>query len=141
MCLLSHSVQPFETLDCSLPASSVYGIFQARTLDWVAISSSRGSSQPEIELVSPVSSALQVDSLPAAPSGKPLRDCCPTLTHLDPCTSVKGISDGQFLCLTEAKVNCPLQKVSSLASDNFYKFSSEIILVLPHECPLVFLII
>ena len=31
--------------DCSLPGSSVHGIFQARTLDWVAISFSRGSSQ------------------------------------------------------------------------------------------------
>ena len=28
------------------PGSSVYGIFQARILDWVAISYSRGSSQP-----------------------------------------------------------------------------------------------
>ena len=32
--------------DCSPPGSSVNGIFQARTLEWVAISSSRGSSQP-----------------------------------------------------------------------------------------------
>ena len=31
--------------DCSLPGSSVHGIFQARVLDWVAISFSRGSSQ------------------------------------------------------------------------------------------------
>ena len=30
----------------SLPGSIVYGIFQARVLEWVAISSSRGSSQP-----------------------------------------------------------------------------------------------
>ena len=33
-------------LDCSLPGSSVYGIFQARILDWVATSFSRRSSQP-----------------------------------------------------------------------------------------------
>ena len=32
----------------SLPASSVHGIFQARILELVAISSSRGSSQPSI---------------------------------------------------------------------------------------------
>ena len=31
---------------CSAPGSSVHGILQARTLEWVAISSSRGSSQP-----------------------------------------------------------------------------------------------
>ena len=33
-------------MDCSLPGSSVHGIFQARILEWVAISFSRGSSQP-----------------------------------------------------------------------------------------------
>ena len=31
---------------CSLPGSSVHGIFQARILEWVAISLSRGSSRP-----------------------------------------------------------------------------------------------
>ena len=31
-------------MDCSLPGSSLHGIFQARILEWVAISSSRGSS-------------------------------------------------------------------------------------------------
>ena len=33
-------------MDCSLPGFSVHGIFQARVLEWVAISFSRGSSQP-----------------------------------------------------------------------------------------------
>ena len=33
-------------MDCSPPGSSVYGILQARILEWVTISSSRGSSQP-----------------------------------------------------------------------------------------------
>ena len=32
-------------MDCSLPGSSVHGIFQARILEWVAISFSRRSSQ------------------------------------------------------------------------------------------------
>ena len=31
---------------CSLPGSSVYGILQARTLEWVALSFCRGSSWP-----------------------------------------------------------------------------------------------
>ena len=35
-----------DPMDCSLPGSSVHGIFQARVLEWVAISFSRGSSQP-----------------------------------------------------------------------------------------------
>jgi len=33
-------------VDCSLPGFSVHGIFQARILEWVAISFSRGSSWP-----------------------------------------------------------------------------------------------
>jgi len=33
-------------MDCSLPGSSVYGILQARILEWVAIPFSRESSQP-----------------------------------------------------------------------------------------------
>ena len=43
--LLSH-VQLCDPMDCSLPGSSIHGIFQARTLEWVAISFYRGSSQP-----------------------------------------------------------------------------------------------
>ena len=35
-----------DRIDCSLPGSSVHEIFQARVLEWVAISFSRGSSQP-----------------------------------------------------------------------------------------------
>ena len=33
-------------MDCSLPGSSLHGILQARVLEWVAISFSRGSSRP-----------------------------------------------------------------------------------------------
>ena len=35
-----------DPMDCSLPGSSVHGIFQARVLEWIAISFSRGSSRP-----------------------------------------------------------------------------------------------
>ena len=34
----------FDPMDCSLSGSSVHGIFQARVLEWIAISFSRGSS-------------------------------------------------------------------------------------------------
>ena len=48
---------------------TVYGILQARTLEWVAyIPSPEDLPDPVIKLVSP---ALQVDSLPAEPQGKP----------------------------------------------------------------------
>ena len=40
-------VQLFATpMDCSPPGASVHGILQARTLEWIAIAFSRGSSQP-----------------------------------------------------------------------------------------------
>ena len=35
-----------DPMDCSLPGSWVHGIFQATVLEWVAISFSKGSSQP-----------------------------------------------------------------------------------------------
>ena len=37
---------PCDPMDCSLPSSSVHEILQARILVWVAMPSSRGSSQP-----------------------------------------------------------------------------------------------
>ena len=50
-------------MDCSPPGSSVHGILQARILEWVAISFSRGSSQPR-------SPALQADALTSETPGK-----------------------------------------------------------------------
>ena len=36
----------FDPMDCTLPGSSVYGISQARILEWVAMPFSKGPSQP-----------------------------------------------------------------------------------------------
>ena len=66
-CIFMHawSLQSCPTLcnpmDYSLSGSSVHEILQARVLEWVAISFTRGSSPLEIETGSP---ALQVDSEP-----------------------------------------------------------------------------
>ena len=38
-----------DSMDCSPLGSCVHGIFQARILEWVAISFSRGSSQPRVQ--------------------------------------------------------------------------------------------
>ena len=48
-CVLSHfsRVQLCVPMDCSPPGSSVLGILQARILQWVAVSSSKESSQPK----------------------------------------------------------------------------------------------
>ena len=40
-----------DPMDYSSPGSSVHGISQARILEWVAISSSRGSSQPRVQIL------------------------------------------------------------------------------------------
>ena len=52
-----------DSMDCT-----VYGILQARRLEWVAFPFSRGSSQPRgLTQIS----RIQADSLPAEPQGKP----------------------------------------------------------------------
>ena len=47
-CVLSlfSCIRLCDPLDCSPPCCSVHGILQARILEWVAVPSSRGSSQP-----------------------------------------------------------------------------------------------
>ena len=69
-CLSLSHVWLCDPTDCSLTGSSVHGISPARTLEWVAISFSRGSSQgPGTK---PGSSVLQADSLPSEPLGEPV---------------------------------------------------------------------
>ena len=59
-------------MDYSLPCSSVHGILQTRILEWVAMHSSSGSSQPRDQTwVSLCLLHWQADSLPLAPLGKP----------------------------------------------------------------------
>ena len=56
-----------------MPGFSAIRCFQARILQWVAISFSRGSSPPrDWTLSSPVSSALQADSLPLSHQDGPI---------------------------------------------------------------------
>ena len=80
MCVCTHIVHrcvslkvkvlvTFDPMDCSLLGSSVHGILQARILGWVAIPFSRECSRPGIKLRSP---ALQADSSPSEPPGKPI---------------------------------------------------------------------
>ena len=81
LCVCAKSLQSClnlcDPMDCSPPGSSVHGILQARILEWVAISSSRGSSWPRdqtcISYVSCMALALAggLGSLPLVPPGKP----------------------------------------------------------------------
>ena len=45
--MLQYCPTVCDPMDCRLPASSVHGISQARILEWVAMPSSRASSQPK----------------------------------------------------------------------------------------------
>ena len=58
-----------NSMDCSLPGSPVHGLLQARTLEWAATSSSRGSSWPRIE---PTPPALAGRFFISQPPVKPL---------------------------------------------------------------------
>ena len=61
-----------DRMDCSPPGSSVHRILQARILEWVAMPSSRGSSQPR-DWIHVLLCLLpwQADSLSPVPPGKP----------------------------------------------------------------------
>jgi len=81
--VLSHfsSIQLFVTLwTVSPPGSSAHGISQTGTLEWVAISFSRGSSDP---VAKPGSPALAGRLFTTEPTGKP-----PYVLHLCPFHSI-----------------------------------------------------
>ena len=58
-----------DPIDCSLPGSSVRGILQARTLEWVAVPS---PGDLPTQGFKPRAPALQVNSLPSESPVKPL---------------------------------------------------------------------
>ena len=61
----------WDSMDCSLEGSSVHGILQARTLEWVAISFSRGSFWPRDRTRILHLLHWQTDSLPLSHLGSP----------------------------------------------------------------------
>ena len=70
-CILIHlsCVQHYA----SPPGSSIHGTLQARTLEWVSMSSSRGCSQPRDRTpISYIYLRWQVGLLPLVPPGKPM---------------------------------------------------------------------
>ena len=70
MCMNAQSCPTLcEPMDCNLPGTSVHRIFQARILEWVAISSSGNLPNTGIE---PMSPALAGRFFTTEPPGKPL---------------------------------------------------------------------
>ena len=61
----------YNPIDCNPPGSSVHGIYQARTLEWVAFPTLWDLPEPGTEPTSIVSPALAGVSLPTVPPRKP----------------------------------------------------------------------
>ena len=72
MCLVAHlCLIIFEPMDCSLPGSSGHGFFQARILEWIAISF-WGLPDPRMEPTALAAPAFVGGFFTTAPPGKPL---------------------------------------------------------------------
>ena len=80
-----------DTMDCSPPGSSVCGILPARMLEWITMTSSRGSSQLRDQ---PGSSALQSDSLPL--SHTEALPCCYRISNASPAVTETKQSAGLY---------------------------------------------
>ena len=70
-----------DPLDCSPPGSSVLGISQARILEWLAISFSRGSSQLRDQIRVFCIFCIAGDTLPLSHRGSPIYTHTHTHTH------------------------------------------------------------
>ena len=100
-------------VDCSPPGSSVCGIFQVRILEWVAISSSRGSSPPtDRTQISLCLLHWQVDSLPLVPPGKPIIYAIICLINVS--LGLPGGASGRVLPIQETQV----RQVPSLGGED-----------------------
>ena len=107
MCVCATDcVQLFvNPLDCILPGSSVHGIFQARILEWVAISSSRGSSLiQELNLCPLCLLFWQAHSLPLCHMGSPMCRC--VLSHVQLFVTSGTIACPTPLCKELSRQGC-----------------------------------
>ena len=73
-----------DPTDCSPPGSSVHGILKARILEWVAIPSSRGSSQPR--------DRTQVSCIADSVLSEPLRKPCKAIVIIKKKKKIAGTS-------------------------------------------------
>jgi len=120
MCFVTQSCPTLcDPMDCSPPGSSVYGIIQARILEWVAMPSSRESSQPrnQTQVRSPT---FQVDSLVTINSFMDNQQGL-TTQHMELCSVISGSLDGRgvwgrmdtCVCMTES-LCCSCETIKTL---------------------------
>ena len=84
-----------DPMDHSYQGPLSMGILKARTLEWVAMLSPRGSSQQRDETRSPT---LQADSLPSEPPGKPKNTGVGSLSLLQGNFWTQELSQGLLHC-------------------------------------------
>ena len=96
MCLIAQSCLTLcDHMDRAHQPSLSNGILQARILDWVAMLSSRESSQPGIETRSPT---LQADFLQSEPAGKPMNNGIGRLSLFQQILGTQGLNRGLLHC-------------------------------------------
>ena len=95
--VMSNFCNPIE---CSPPGSSVHGISQARTLEWVVISFPRGSSYPGFK---PTFPGLQVDFLTTEPPGMPSNHIYITIKIISFKNEIKGCEQNYKTLIKENK--------------------------------------
>ena len=101
LCSVTQSCLTFcGSIDCSLPGSSLHGIFQARILDGLPFPSPRNLIFPTQGLNPRLLHLLhwQTDSLPLAPPGKPLGQMCWVLRHFSCVRLTVTLRTTRFLC-------------------------------------------
>ena len=132
----SWSLQTCPTIcnpiDCNRSDSSVHGVLQARILEWVAMLSSRGSSQPrDWTQLSFCLLHWQVSSLSLAPPGKPLVSILETLKQIWDNPSTSQTTGLNFLGCQEArdrpKVCETLSAFSSWLRTSFGQWHTELL--------------
>ena len=121
MSIVSDSSWP---LDCSPPGSSVHGIILARTVEWVAIPFSKGSSQPRDQTLISCGFALAGGFFTTEPCEKPV--CISRIpnmlinTHdINTYLSDMEIWDFSVVMFTGLKVSSHLLTISFLFSSYF----------------------
>ena len=93
-------------MDCSLPGSSVHGISQARILEWISISLSKGiflTQGSNLHLLH-----WQVDSLPLSHQGNPLLYIITIIYHI-----LIPLLLRFFRILSNQDLLCPFKKLST----------------------------
>ena len=100
---LPHLCDP---MDCNPPGSSVHGVLQARILEWVAISSSRGSYLPRDQthvsyiFLTLVPWALRISAaIPVVKTTGPTPYSSEIIVHsIRKMSQTLGLNQGQFCC-------------------------------------------